>query len=178
MDINKVRSDFPLLREGKTIYFDNACQSLRPQQVIDAISEYYRDYPACSGRSTHHLAVKVTQKCDEARKAVANFIGAKHKEEVIFTRNTTEGINLVANSLGLKKGDVVITTDKEHNSNLIPWQVLKEKIGIVHKIVHSNTDGLLDMEEYQKMLTEGARLVSMGYTSNLDGVSIPAEEVI
>ena len=178
MDINKVRSDFPLLREGKTIYFDNACQSLRPQQVIDAISEYYRDYPACSGRSMHHLAVKVTQKCDEARKAVANFIGAKHKEEVIFTRNTTEGINLVAYSLGLKKGDVVITSDKEHNSNLIPWQVLKEKIGIVHKIIPSDSDGLLDMEQYDQALRDGATLVSMVFTSNLDGVSIPTEEVV
>lgn len=181
-NITKVRQDFPLLADAnenkKIIYFDNACQSLRPQQVIDSITEYYREYPACGGRSMHRLASKVTRKCDEARGIIANFIGAKKKEEIIFTRNTTEGINLVANSLGLKKGDVVITTDKEHNSNLIPWQVLKEKIGIVHKIVPSDTEGFLDMEEYQKMLIEGATLVSMGYTSNLDGVSIPVEEVI
>lgn len=178
LNIDTVRQDFPILADGKTIYFDNACQSLRPQQVIDAITEYYQEYPACGGRSMHRLASKVTRKCDEARETIANFIGAKKKEEIVFTRNTTEGINLVANSLGLKKGDVIITTDREHNSNLIPWQVLKEKIGIKHQIVPSNADGLLDMEEYQKMLIDGATLVSMGYTSNLDGVSIPAEEVI
>lgn len=181
-NVTKVRQDFPLLADAtdnnKIIYLDNACQSLRPKQVISAITEYYSEYPACGGRSMHRLASKVTRKCDEARGAIANFIGAKKKEEIIFTRNTTEGINLVANSLGLKKGDVVITTDKEHNSNLIPWQVLKEKIGIVHKIVPSDVAGFLDTEEYRKMLKEGATLVSMGYTSNLDGVSIPAEEVV
>ncbi len=182
LDINKVRQDFPLLAEngkGKNlIYFDNACQSLRPNQVIDKVAEYYREYPACGGRSMHRLATKVTNQCDEAREVIANLIKAKKKEEIIFTRNTTEGINLVANSIGLQNGDVVITTDREHNSNLIPWQVLKKKIGIVHKIIATNSDGLLDMETYQKVLNEGAKLVSMGYTSNLDGVSINAESVI
>lgn len=182
LDINKVRQDFPLLVEngkGKNlIYFDNACQSLRPNQVIDKVTEYYREYPACGGRSMHRLATKVTNQCDEAREVIANFIKAKKKEEIIFTRNTTEGINLVANSIGLQNGDVVITTDREHNSNLIPWQVLKKKIGIVHKIIATNSDGLLDMETYQKVLNEGAKLVSMGYTSNLDGVSINAESVV
>ena len=139
VDVVKIRQDFPLLgKEG--VYFDNACQSLRPQFVIDAMNEYYNEYPACGGRSMHHLATKVTHKCDEARDAVANFLHAKRKEEIVFTRNTTEGINLVAHSLGLKEGDIVITSDKEHNSNLIPWQVLKEKLGIEHKIIFSKED--------------------------------------
>lgn len=180
MDINQIRSDFPLLSKGnkKLIYFDNACQSLRPQQVIDSLTEYYKEYPACSGRSMHQLAVKVTQKCNDARERIAKFIGAKESNEIIFTRNTTEAINLVAHSFGLQKGDVVITSDKEHNSNLIPWHILKKKVGIIHKIVSTTADGLLDLGAYKKVLDDGARLVSMAHTANLDGTSIPAEELI
>lgn len=183
MNITNIRQDFPLLQKavnGKLpIYFDSACQSLRPQSVIDAVVEYYREYPACGGRSMHHLAAKVTQKCDEARSLVAKFIGAKRKEEIVFTRNTTEGINLVANSLGLKSGDMVITSDKEHNSNLIPWQMLGEKIGIIHKTISSGADNTFDIEAYKKVLAERKiKLVSLGFTSNLDGVTIPAKEII
>ncbi len=177
MNINTYNQDFPLLRDGKIIYFDNACQTLRPGSVIKAMNEYYEVYPACGGRSMHRLAAKVTEQCDLARKSIADFIGAKHKEEIIFTRNTTEGINLVANCFGLKSGDVVITSDKEHNSNLIPWQVLKTRIGIVHKIIPTDTNGQLDMLAYEQALS-GATLVSMGMTSNLDGVTFPVEEII
>lgn len=178
MDITKIRQDFALLNTSE-IYFDNACQSLRPQSVIDAVTGYYRDYPACGGRSMHHLAAKVTRKCEEARQTIAGFLGAKKKEEIVFTRNTTEGINLVANSLGLKNGDVVMTSDKEHNSNLIPWQILKEKIGIVHKIIPSREDNTFDIEAYEKVLNDKpVKLVSLGFTSNLDGATIPAKEII
>lgn len=175
--MNTYNQDFPLLRDGKIIYFDNACQTLRPGSVIKAMNEYYEIYPACGGRSMHRLAAKVTEQCDLARKSIADFIGAKHKEEIIFTRNTTEGINLVANCFGLKSGDVVITSDKEHNSNLIPWQVLKTRIGIVHKIIPTDTNGQLDMLAYEQALS-GATLVSMSMTSNLDGVTFPVEEII
>lgn len=182
MDIDKIRLDFPLLQtkiNGKSIiYFDNACQALRPWRVINAINDYYQKYSACGGRSVHKLGELVTQKCDESRKAIADFIGAKRKEEVIFTRNTTEGINLIARSLGLKKGDVVLTTDKEHNSNLIPWQILAKNIGIVHKIVPSKKDNTFDLEKFTEMMTRQVRLVSMVWTSNLDGVTFPAREII
>lgn len=182
VDLYKLRQDFPLLQRpvkgNLPIYFDNACQSLRPQSVMDAIVEYYRDYPACGGRSMHYLATKVTQKCDEARSIVAKFIGAKRKEEIIFTRNTTEGINLIAHSLGLRNGDVVITSDKEHNSNLIPWQILIKKIGIVHKIVPSNEDNTFNFEAFRNLFDGKVRLVSLGFTSNLDGVTVPAKEII
>ena len=177
MDITKIRQDFPIF-SNKGVYFDNACQSLRPQSVIDAITEYYRDYSACGGRSNHHLAANVTQKCDEARTRIAKFLHAKRKEEIVFTRNTTEGINLVANSLDFKEGDVVLTSDKEHNSNLIPWQILHNKIGTVHRIVRSRKDNTFDMEAYKKELEKGVKLVALGMTSNLDGVSIPAAEII
>ena len=160
------------------VYFDNACQSLRPQSVIDAITKYYVEFPACGGRSMHHLAERVTHECEEARSVVAKFLNASRKEEIIFTRNTTEGINLVANSLGLKKGDVVLISDKEHNSNLIPWLLLSKKHGIEIKIVHSNEDNTFNLEEFNKNLGGRVKLVALGMTSNLDGVSIPAAEII
>ena len=182
MNINKLRQDFPFfqktLNRKPIIYFDNACQSLRPQSVIDAVVNYYQDYPACGGRSMHRLAAKVTQKCDEARSIIARFVGAKRKEEIIFTRNTTEGINLVAHSLGLQKGDIVVTSDKEHNSNLIPWQILAKKIGIIHKIIPSREENIFGLEGFKKVMNEEVKLVSLGFTSNLDGVTIPASEII
>lgn len=177
MDIAKIRQDFPVLSE-KGIYFDNACQSLRPNSVIDAVTGYYREYSACAGRSNHHMAATVTRKCDEARARIAKFLHAKRKEEIVFTRNTTEGINLVANTLHLKEGDVVLTSDKEHNSNLIPWQILRSRAGVIHRIVRSRDDNTFDLDAYKKALESGVKLVSFGMTSNLDGVTIPAAEII
>lgn len=182
MNIEQVRKDFPLLQKsskGKPfVYFDNACSSLRPVPVIQAINDYYNDYPACGGRSMHKLGEIVTNKVDEARSAVARFIGAKKKEEIVFTRNTTESINIIARCFGLKKGDIVITTDKEHNSNLIPWQLLCERTGAIHNIVRSKEDNTFDVAAFEAIMDERVKLVSMAYTSNLDGVSIPAEEII
>jgi len=173
-----------MLQEGagrkKITYFDNACQTLRPKQVLEAINQYYLKSSACSGRSMHSLAAEVTRECDQARTAVAKFLNAARKDEVVFTRNTTEGINLVANSIGLQKGDVVLITDKEHNSNLIPWQTMAKRQGIVVKIVPSREDNTFDMDAFAKMLAQQGqvKLVSFGWTSNLDGVTIPAAEVI
>jgi cysteine desulfurase/selenocysteine lyase len=160
------------------VYFDNACQSLRPEVVIDAIDDYYLNSSACSGRSMHRLAAAVTLQCDQARSAVAKFLHAARKEEIVFTRNTTEGINLVANSLALNQGDVILISDKEHNSNLIPWQVLARKKGIQFKIIPSKLDNTFDFEAFTKLLDQKVRLVSLGFTSNLDGVTIPASEII
>jgi len=182
MDIKRIRQDFPMLQENsgrKAItYFDTACQSLRPKTVIDAINQYYLKSSACSGRSMHQLAAEVTRNCDQARSTLAKFLGAAKKEEVVFTRNTTEGINLVANSLNLQQGDVVLISDKEHNSNLIPWQTQARKKGILVKIVPSCADNTFDLEAFEKSLNKKVKLVSLGYTSNLDGVSIPAAEII
>jgi cysteine desulfurase/selenocysteine lyase len=182
MDIRKIRQDFPILQEGAgkkpVIYFDTACQSLRPRQVIDAISQYYLKESACSGRSMHHLAAEVTRGVDQSRAALAKFFNAAKKEEIVFTRNTTEGINLVANSLGLQAGDGVLISDKEHNSNLIPWQTLAKKQGILVKIIPSQADNTFDLAAFEKLLDSKVRLVSLGQTSNLDGVSIPAAEVV
>lgn len=182
MDISSYRLDFPLFQEkrkGKEIiYFDTACQSLRPQAVIDAVNSYYVHSSACMGRSNHKLAEEVSQACGESRLAVSKFLHAAKKEEIIFTRNTTEGINLVANSLGLAKGDVVLISDKEHNSNLIPWQRLSKRSGVEVGILPTGSDGLVDLEAYKQKLTPRVKLVSIGMTSNLDGVTQPVREII
>jgi len=182
MDLKKIRQDFPLLQAGSGqksyIYFDNACQSLRPKPVLEAINQYYLKSSACSGRSMHQLSAEVTRGCDQARGQLAKFLGAARKEEVVFTRNTTEGINLVAHALSWQPGDEVIISDKEHNSNLIPWQTLAKKQGVVVKIVPSRPDNTFDLPAFEKLLTKRVRLVALGYTSNLDGATIPAAEVV
>jgi len=173
MNINKIRNDFPILcNKNPPIYFDNACMSLKPLQVIEKMNEYYREYPACGQRSMHKLGKRVTDEIENARNIAKKFFNAKRKEEIVFTKNTTESINLVANSIGLKKGDIVITTDKEHNSNLIPWQRLKEK-GIEHIIVKFD-----DIEDLKEKINKKVKIVSMVHTSNLDGTSIQAKEII
>lgn len=180
LNIDKIRADFNILdkKDGKTpIYLDSACMSLKPRQVIDAINGYYVDYSACAGRSSHKMGDKVTKKIKEARILVSKFINAKSENEIIFTRNTTEGINLLAYSLGLKNGDIILISDKEHNSNLIPWLVLRDKIGIVVKTISSNEDGSFDLDNF-KELVKGSKLVSIVHTSNLDGYTNPAKEII
>jgi len=120
----------------------------------------------------------VTRRCDQARASIAKFLNAKKKEEIVFTRNTTEGINLVAHSLGLQRGDVVLISDKEHNSNLIPWQVVAKRQGICVKIIPTNPDNTFNVDAYERMLDGQVKLVSIGFTSNLDGVTVPAEMII
>jgi cysteine desulfurase / selenocysteine lyase len=182
MDVKKIRQDFPILQETagrKSIaYLDTACQSLRPKIVIDAINQYYLKSSGCSGRSMHQLAAEVTRSVDQARSGIAKFLNASKKEEVVFTRNTTEGINLVAASLKFEEGDVVLISDKEHNSNLIPWQRLARTRGVKVKIVPSKPDNTFDLAVYEQMLDKDVKLVSFGVTSNLDGVTIPVESII
>lgn len=182
MDLKKIRQDFPILQENSgnkpITYLDNACQSLRPRPVIEAINRYYLKSSACSGRSMHKLAAEVTREVDQSRSAIAKFLNAAKKDEIVFTRNTTEGINLVANTLCLETGDVVLISDKEHNSNLIPWQTMAKKKGITLKNVPSKEDNTFDLQAFDKLLEKNVKLVSFGQTSNLDGVSIPVDEII
>lgn len=185
MDINKIRHDFPVLSRkigGKPIvYMDSACMSLRPIQVIDALNDYYKNFPACGGRSMHKLGIKVTQEVEKAREILKKFFNAKTSKEIVFTKNTTEAINLVANSLGFEKGDIVIISDREHNSNLMPWQVLKETKGVVHEIVKSNPDNTFNIDNFKEIINNNKnkiKLVSMVHTSNLDGYTLPVKEII
>lgn len=184
MDIQKIRRDFPALGKkwnGKyPIYLDNACMTLKPELVIDAMNEYYTEYPVCGGRSIHKMAKKVDEKVTLSREKFQKFLGASCPEEIIFTRNTTEGLNLVANSLDFKNGDIVLTTDREHNSNLVPWQVQVYKRGIKHIIVYSNPDNTFDLDAFSGLFdkNKNVRLVSMAHTANLDGYTIPVKEII
>ena len=120
MDVDAIRKDFPTIRAGQGIYLDSACQSLRPDSVIRAITDYYENYPACGGRSVHSMATKVSMAMDETREALAGFFGTDDPDCYVFTKNCTEGLNTAAYGLGLKRGDVVVTTDSEHNSNHVP----------------------------------------------------------
>jgi cysteine desulfurase/selenocysteine lyase len=182
VDVKGIREDFPLLAKeiyGKPIvYFDSACMTLKPNQVIDSMNYYYNELSSCGGRSVHKLGTEVTIKCDSARDRIKSFFNAKRAEEIIFTRNTTEGINLVARCLDFKKGDVVLTTDREHNSNMAPWHLMKELAGIRNEIVRSNTDNTFDFEAFQERMGPDVKLVSMVHTSNLEGYTIPAQEII
>jgi cysteine desulfurase/selenocysteine lyase len=182
MDVARIRSDFPVLRrkiDGKpVIYLDSACMTLKPTQVIEAMNEYYHSFPACGGRSAHKLGVEVTMKYEESREKIRRFINAKKPGEVIFTKNTTESINLVARSLKLKKGDVVLISDKEHNSNLVPWQVQKKQKGVDLQLVRSNDDNTFNLELFEELMNKKVKLVSMGHISNFDGYMIPAREII
>jgi cysteine desulfurase/selenocysteine lyase len=181
--MENIRNDFPTLKSD-VVYFDNACMALKPMQVINKMNEYYLEYPSCHGRSNHKLAARLNDEINIARAAVQKFIGAKRAEEVIFTRNTTESINLVANTLDLKAGDVVMTSDKEHNSNLLPWIYLKQKKNIDHQIIRSSSDNTFDMGNFEKLLNENkkngkkVKLISLVHTSNMDGVTTPAKQII
>ena len=170
------RKDFAIL-SNPIIYFDNACMSLKPKQVVEKMLEYYNEYTACGGRSAHRFAARVEDEVLNARNEVRDFINAKDASEIIFTRNTTEGINLVANSFGLKEGDEVILSDKEHNSNLLPFLKLSKK-GIKLKFVDSNRDNSFNLEKFEDCLSEKTKLVSVVYVSNIDGVANPIPEIV
>ncbi|UCG68400.1 MAG: cysteine desulfurase [Thermoplasmata archaeon] len=182
MDIKKIREDFPILSQelyGKPlIYLDSACMSLKPKQVISVMNEYYHDHPACGGRSVHKLGTKVTIRCDSARERIREFLSAEESKEIVFTRNTTEGINLVARCFDFKKGDVVLTTDREHNSNLAPWHIIKQLKGIKHEVIPSNDDNTFNLEAFEERMGKDVRMVSMVHTSNLEGYTIPAKDII
>ena len=180
MDVAKVRKDFPILEKkvrGKPfIYFDSACMALKPKQVIDAISQYYNEFTACHGRSVHYLSTQTTERYIEAHRKIERFIGAR-ENEIVFTKNCTEAINLVANGLQWNRGDRVLTTKMEHNSNLIPWMKLAKERGIVHDYVEVDSEGRLDLEDLKAKLEKKAKLVSIVYTSNVTGATVNAQEV-
>jgi len=185
MDTRKIREDFPALqreRGGKPpIYFDSACMSMRPRQMIEAVSRYYEEYPACCGhgRSEHWFAKEVQREYEKARESLRNLINAESCDEVVFTRNTTEGLNLVARSFRFREGDTVLTTDKEHNSNLCPWRNLEARGTIKHEVVPSNNDNTFNLENLEDRLKDGGVcLTSFVHTSNLDGCTIQAKEAI
>jgi cysteine desulfurase / selenocysteine lyase len=185
LNINKIRQDFPILDEvinGKQlVYFDNAATTQKPIQVLDALANYYGHYNANIHRGIHHLAEKATSAFEASRKAIQAFMNAKLTEEIIFTYGTTDGINLVAQTYGrrfLKEGDEIIISTLEHHSNIVPWQMLCEEKGCVLKIIPINDAGELLMDEYEKLLTERTKFVSVVHVSNALGTINPVKEII
>lgn len=184
LEINDIRKEFPILEQkvyGKQlVYLDNAATTQKPQCVIDTISEVYTTINANVHRGVHHLSQVATERMENARQTVQKFIGAEKSHEIIFTRGTTESINLVATSFGstLKQGDEIIISTLEHHSNIVPWQLLAARNGIKLRIIPLTPDGTIDIEEYRKLFTPNTRLVSVAHVSNVLGVTNPVKEII
>jgi len=179
------REDFPILKEKpmgrRLVYLDTTATSLRPKQVVDAIVEFYHRYNANIHRGKYWLSEVASELYDEAHKAVARFLGAEDWREVVFTRNTTESINLVAYSLGkmlkLGPGDEIVTTVSEHHSNMVPWQVLAKETGATLKYIPVNLDGTLKLSEAAKLITPKAKIVAFQHVSNVTGTVHPVQEL-
>jgi cysteine desulfurase/selenocysteine lyase len=182
--IKGIRSQFPLLNtkvhSKPLVYFDNAATTQKPQQVIDRISAYYSAENANIHRGVHHLSQIATQDYEAARIRIKNYIGAEKENEIIFTKGTTDGINLIASSFGelMCKGDEVLISAMEHHSNIVPWQLLAERKGIVLKIIPIHQDGTLDMDSFHKLLNTNTKLISITHISNTLGTINPIEKII
>ena len=182
--IEEIRSKFPLLNKkvyGKPlVYFDNAATTQKPQKVIDRINAYYNSENANIHRGVHHLSQVATQDYEDARTRIKNYIGADKVNEIIFTKGTTDGINLVATSFGelMNKGDEVLISAMEHHSNIVPWQLLAERKGIVLRVIPIQQDGTLDMDAFHGMLNEKTKLVAITHISNTLGTINPIKNII
>ncbi|WP_271393273.1 aminotransferase class V-fold PLP-dependent enzyme [Aequorivita sinensis] len=183
-DIQIIRKDFPILSRKVNgyplVYLDNAATSQKPQQVIDAIVDYYSNYNANIHRGVHSLSQEATDAYEAARHKIQNHFNAKEAFEIIFTAGTTHGINLVANGFAslLNKGDEIIVSALEHHSNIVPWQMLCEKTGAVLRVIPMNEEGELLMDEYAKLLSDKTKLVFVNHISNALGTINPIEEII
>lgn len=183
-DIQKIRADFPLLSQqvnGKPlVYFDNGATSQKPQIVIDAISKYYTEINANIHRGVHTLSQLATDAYEESRIKIQKHINAAFSHEVLFTSGTTQGINLVANGFSsiLKPGDEILVSALEHHSNIVPWQMLCEKTGAVLKVIPMNDSGELIQSEYDKLLSEKTKIVTVNHISNALGTINPIREMI
>ena len=179
------REDFPILTElvnkRPLVYLDNAATTQKPQAVLDAIVEAYSKWNANVHRGVHHLSQVATQKHEEARKIVADFIHAQSDEEIIFTKGTTDSINMLAWSFGeamVNEGDEIVVSQLEHHSNIVPWQMLCDRKKAVLKVIPLQEDLSIDIEAFKGLLSERTRLVSVAHVSNLLGIVNPVEEVI
>ena len=184
-DIDKIRHDFPIL--GRTVYdkplvyLDNAATTQKPLCVLDAMRDEYLNVNANVHRGVHYLSQQATDLHEAARERVRQFIGAAKTEEIVFTRGTTEAINLVASSFAeamMKEGDEVIVSVMEHHSNIVPWQLQASRRGIVVKVIPINDKGELCMDEYERLFTQRTRLVSVAHVSNVLGTINPVDRII
>lgn len=184
-DVERVRADFPILQtrvRGKPLaYLDNAATSQKPESVIETVDHYYRELNSNIHRGVHYLSERATEAYEGARETLCRFINAPSSKQMIFVRGTTEAINLVAQSYGrsqLNPGDEVIISEMEHHSNIVPWQMLRDQIGIQLKIIPINDAGELQLDAFEALLNERTRLVAIGHISNALGTINPVRHII
>ncbi|MFL6350553.1 MAG: SufS family cysteine desulfurase [Bryobacteraceae bacterium] len=184
-DVERIREDFPILREkihGKPlVYLDNAATSQKPKAVVDALVDYYSHYNANVHRAVHLLSTRATQACEDAREKVRRFINARSEKEIIFTRGTTEGLNLVAQTYGRQNigpADEVLISGLEHHSNIVPWQMLCDEKHARLRVVHIDDAGVVPLDQFEKALNERTRLVAISHVSNALGTVNPLAEMI
>lgn len=188
LDVYKIRQDFPILKRilkngKKLVYLDNAATTQKPKQVIDAICKYYSEYNSNIHRAVYQIAEEATEEYERTRDNVCKFINARYPEEIIFTRNTTESINLIAHSWGknnIRKGNKIILTDYEHHSNIVPWQMLCNAKGAGINYIDTDDNGYLNLESFSNYLKDGGKtkLVSLSHMSNVLGTIYPVKEII
>tara|TARA_B100002051_G_scaffold240373_1_gene244240 strand:- start:249 stop:1466 length:1218 start_codon:yes stop_codon:yes gene_type:complete len=185
MDIKSVKSKFPIFKNkinGKPlIYLDNANSSQKPKSVIDRISKFYSSEFSNIGRSVHSLAVTATNRFEETRDLMKNYINAKSREEIIFTKNATEAINLVASSYGekfIKKGDEILITELEHHANYVPWHFLRQKKGAIIKFAECNDKGEVEIDEIKKLINNKTKIIAITHLSNVTGAIMPIKKIV
>tara|TARA_Y100001970_G_scaffold287027_1_gene410658 strand:- start:459 stop:1676 length:1218 start_codon:yes stop_codon:yes gene_type:complete len=185
MNINNVKSEFPILQEklkGKPlIYLDSANSAQKPKSVIDRISKFYKKEFSNIGRSVHKLAVTATNRFEETRDLVKKYLNAKSREEIIFTKNATEAINLVASSYGekfIQKGDEILLTELEHHANYVPWHFLREKKGAIIKFAKCNDKGEVDVDDIKKLITSKTKMIAVTHLSNVTGAILPIKKIV
>ena len=185
MQIKNIKSEFPIFKQkinGKPlIYLDSANSSQKPKVVIDRISSFYQNEFSNVGRSVHSLAVKATNRFEDTRDKVKQYIKAKYREEIIFTKGATEAINLVATSFGEKyitKGDEIIITELEHHSNYVPWHFTRQKKGAIIKFAPVNERGEVEIGEIKKLITNKTKIIAITHISNVTGAIMPIKEIV
>ena len=176
MDLDDVRRDFPILATGIT-YLDSAASSLTPEPVLNKMLEFYHQYRANIARGVHQLSQKASEEYGKARIKISCFINAKSSDEVVITKNTSEGINTIASGLKWRKGDTIVTTGMEHNSNFIVWLRVKERYGVEVKIVKPKKDGTFDLSDFEKAVDDRTRLLAVTHASNVLGTITPVTEI-
>ncbi len=177
MDVKSIREDFPILKQG-LIYLDSAASSLTPEQVVLKEMEYYRNYRANVERGVHRWSQKASEEYEHAHEEAAKFIGAPSKANVAMLRNTTEAINLVANSQEWKKTDKIVTSVIEHHSNFITWLRVRQRYGTGVEVVRCDTEGIFDLADWEKAIDDSTRLVAVTHVSNVLGCIVPIKEII
>jgi len=179
LSVERVRRDFPILKSG-VIYFDNAASSLTPEPVLQKMLEFYREYRANIERGVHRFSQRASEEYEKARSKVADFINARSESEIILTKNTTEGINIVANGLQWNREDKIVTTLIEHHSNYITWVRVRRKYGVDIEVVKPKKPmkkGLFNLDDFEKSIDDRTKLVTVTYVSNVLGTVLPVKEI-